>query len=183
MPYFSRLSDIISCSLSSLLHETDDRLETIQAIVGEVEQGVAGARRSVTAANLQLTRLEADLAANHTEIEAWGSRAKTALSAGNDDQARLALLRKRELTDLTAGLQQQLAAALKTRDHLQTVLRAIEARYAEAIRLRDEISAGRATPDILLANQPPATDPWHAVDRGKRDEIEAELAALKQQLS
>ena len=61
MPYFSRLSDIISCSLSSLLHETDNRFETIQAIVGEVEQGVAGARRSATAASLQLTRLEADL--------------------------------------------------------------------------------------------------------------------------
>ena len=163
MPYFSRLSDIISCSLSSLLHETDNRFETIQAIVGEVEQGVAGARRSATAASLQLTRLEADLAANHTEIETWGARAKTALAAGSEDQARLALLRNR--------------------DHLQTVLRAIEARYAEAIRLRDEIAAGRATPDILLADQHTATDPWHAVDSSKRDEIEAELAALKQQLS
>jgi phage shock protein A len=183
MPYFSRTSEIIACDLRSMLQGVDNRLEVIDAIIQEVEQGVRSVRRASEAAELEVARLESDLARHRTQIEYWGEEAMRRVEAGQTDKAKLALLRKREYSDLTAGLEKLLESAIHTRDDMLPRLRAVEARLAEAIRMRDELTAGRGQPDVLLASNPPTepSDPWQGLDRRKLDAVEEELLSLQKQ--
>lgn len=184
MSYFSRLSDIISCNLSTLLADLPNPAEAVAKLIAEIEEGLSGAKRSVNAAAHSEQRLRTDLENHQSEINVWVSKAKEELSARRDDAARQALLRKKELEDLVGGLEQQLAAATSTREHLATMLRAIEARLAEARRIEQQIlrtgSAACAAPAAAATFVSTADKP--GVDRTRLQEVEDELEALRREV-
>lgn len=180
MVFFSRLTDIVMCNLHSLLDGTDEPLGAIEGVLAEIEQGLAGAKRSVMAASNAVIRLEEEIETHRKGIASWADKARAAVQSGHDDAARVALLRKREVGDLVAGLEQQLTASLATRDHLQTTLRAIEARRAEAHRLATQLRTGAPVP-------PPQDDGaqagWAGSGGNPAEEIEAELEALRREIA
>ena len=182
MSYFSRLSDIVTCNLSAILASADDAVAAVEQVIKEMEEGVAGARRSVATAAGNVERVDKELHDYRRQIEHWATEARRELEAGRDDQARLTLLRKQEIEDVVGGLQQQHQAAIATRDHLQTTLRALEARLAEALRKRQELQTGQP-----VAEPTPAVAVGPAAAAGKLDEsrarrIEEELVALRREL-
>jgi phage shock protein A len=180
MSYFSRLSDIISCNLSALLADAPNRAAAVAKLIAEIEEGLAGAKRSVTAAAHSEQRLRTDLETHQSEIGIWKDKAREELVAGRDDSARHALLRKRELEDLVGGLEQQLAAATSTREHLATMLRAIEARLAEARRIEQQIQRpeGSSAPEMPKDS----SSTRNSVDRTRLREVEDELEALRREV-
>ena len=183
MSFFSRLSDIVSCRLDDLIGEQADPAAAMARIISEIEEGLAGAKRSVTAAGKSEERLNADLAERRQQAAWWGDKARQELAQDHEDDARQALLRKRETEDLAAGIEQQLAAATSTREHLSTTMRAIEARLSEARRRQEEFltmqspaPATRAAGSMGGSALPPT------VDRARNAQIEAELEALRREL-
>jgi len=183
MSFFSRLSDIVSCKLDDLIGAQPDPAAAMTRIISEIEEGLAGAKRSVTAAGASEERLKGELAERRQQAAWWGDKAREELAQDNDDAARQALLRKRETEDLAAGIEQQLAAATSTREHLSTTMRAIDARLAEARRKQQELAAGPTS----TASRPPGRLPGSAlpstVDRARAAQIEAELDALRKELN
>jgi phage shock protein A len=179
MAYFSRLTDIVTCNLSSLLARTDDPGAALEEVLREMQEGVTGAERSVRTAINNVARIESEIGEQRAEAVRWGQEARNRLGQNDELMARQALERKYEVEDLIAGLEQQLHAALATRDHLQTMLNALQARLADARRRRSELLNERpgTTPSAGSAGFkiPPASNP-------RQDRIEAELAELKQQL-
>lgn len=177
MSYFSRLTDIVSCNLSRLLSEAEDPRAAISEIVHEMQEGLAGARRSVTTASNAEQRLQREIDEHAAQVAAWADKAREKLKAGSEDGARQCLLRKREVEDLLAGLEQQHRAAIATREHLATIQRALDARLAEALRRQAEMG---------LTAPPPAPDSHLSVPASEKDDrssqIDAELQALKQEL-
>lgn len=173
MTYFSRLTDIVTCNLTRLLAEAEDPMAALQEIIAEMEAGMTGARRSMQTAQANEDRIRSEVEEHSRQITHWSNRAKEHLVAGTENQARLALVRKREVEDLIAGLEQQLLAAEQTREHLATTFRALEARLAEARRRQqtgtdEEKSSGTTDEE---ASNPVVSS-----------EIEDELAALKREL-
>lgn len=181
MSYFSRLTDIVTCNLSKLLNEADDPRAAIADIVREMEEGLAGAQRSVTTAANSELRLSREIDEHRSAAAGWTEKARGHLATHSESQARECLLRKREVEDLIAGLEQQHKAAVATKEHLATMQRALEARLSEALRRRDSLGA------TLLASET-ATDSDHSLPpaRSTTDErqqqVEAELEALKREL-
>lgn len=173
MAYFSRLTDIVTCNLTKLLEEADDPQAALQEIIHEMESGLAGARRSMTTAETNETRIQTEVDEHAQQIAHWAEQARTEVAAGNEDRARLALVRKREADDLVASLKEELDAARETREHLTRTFRALEARLAEA--RRREAGAAGDDADESAASSEGAAAP---VD----DSIEDELAALKREL-
>lgn len=169
MSYFSRLTDIVTCNLNELLNDAQDPLATIEQILREIEEGVAGAKRSVATAAANVERLVREITEHRNTAASWAMRAKEHLLAGREQEARLALLRKKEVEDLIAGLEHQHQAAVATQEHLATIQRAIEARYAEALRKRAEFQG-----TALESLPPPSHD--------RLNQIDAELEALKREL-
>ena len=176
MTYFSRLTDIVTCNLTDLLRESADPVATLDEIVLEMEEGLAGARRSVKTAAGNAERLLAEIETHRNQVTIWKESARQAVAAGQEDEARIALSRKQELEDVAAGLEQEYAAAVATRDHLDTTHRALQARLADARRKRAELTGETVPPEPVASYASP--EPI-----GERQQsIEDELAALKREL-
>jgi phage shock protein A len=174
MTYFSRLTDIVTCNLTDLLKQSEDPLLTLDEILLEMEEGLAGARRSVNTAAKNAERLRGEIENHRNQMVVWKESARQAVAAGQEEEARIALARKQELEDVAAGLEQEYAAAVATRDHLETTLRALQARFADARRKRAELTGEENTPE-------PVTRPVEDTANRNRA-IEDELEALKREL-
>lgn len=173
MTYFSRLTDIVTCNLTKLLAEADDPVAALQEIIAEMDAGMAGARRSMQTAQANEDRIRGEVEEHSRQITHWSEKAKEHLVAEAEDQARLALVRKREVEDLVAGLEQQLLAAEQTREHLATTFRALEARLAEARRRQQGVADGEGSP---------GGDSDAGAESAASSDIDDELAALKREL-
>lgn len=188
MTYFSRLTEIVTCNLNSILAEAADPRASIREIVLEMEEGVSGARRSCQTAAANEQRLSSEMDTHRTQIAFWTARAKEELTRKDEVQAREALLRKREIEDLVAAVQQQVQAATATREHLQTTLRALEARLADARRKEAEIASAELTETKLADLQSTTAPPQREValqipvDEQRAAQIEDELEALRREL-
>ena len=179
MSYFSRLTDIVTCNLTRLLAQAEDPHAAILEIIQEMQEGLAGAQRSVNTARASEDHLRQEIDAHRSQIEMWLTKVKEQLQAGDEADARQSLLRKREVEDLIAGLAQQHEAAIKYREHLSTMQKALEARLSEALRKRESLGVPETdTPSNVpeyLAN--PAANTKHA-----DHEVDAELERLKREL-
>ena len=178
MSYFSRLTDIVTCNLSQLLEETDDPRAAIADIVREMQEGLAGAQRSVNTAANSESRLLSEIEGHRAAASSWTEKARGHLVSKSESAARECLLRKREVEDLIAGLEQQHKAAVATKEHLATMQRALEARLAEALRKQASFGvvldeAGDAATAVVPANVSPDDRPL---------QIDAELEALKREM-
>ncbi len=180
MSYFSRLTDIVTCNLTHLLAQAEDPHAAILEIIQEMQEGLAGAQRSVNTARNSEDHLKKEIDSHRGQIDVWMAKVKEQLQTGAEADARQSLLRKREVEDLIAGLAQQHDAAIKYREHLSTMQRALEARLAEAVRRRESLGVPATetpsnVPDYLLN---PQTITKHA-----DHDVEAELQRLKKELS
>jgi phage shock protein A len=182
MSFFSRLSDIISYNLQDIILNTPNPGETLHKVIAEIEEGLAGARRSVAAATNSELRLQTELTGHRDQILRWTDKARAELTTGHEDLARLAILRKKEVEDLVAGLEQQYAAAIATREQLTTTLRAIEARLAEAQRQVQLFESGHAVPASAVPLEAAVSQQAARLDPTRADQIEAELEALRREL-
>ncbi len=172
MPYFSRLTEIVTCNLTALLDGAVDREATLEEIIGEMQEGISGAQRSVRTAHNNVAKVECEISEQLIQTGEWMSKARQALENDREDLARQALSRKKEVEYLIAGLEQQLHAAVSTRDHLKTTLHALEARLSDAQRRRTSAPADSPA-------RPYDEEPIHIAHE---DGVEEELAALRREL-
>ena len=173
MPYFSRLTEIVTCNLTSLLDGAVDRDAALEEIIREMQEGISGAQRSVRTAGNNVAKVECEISEQLIQTGEWMSKARQALENDREDLARQALSRKKEVENLIAGLEQQLHAAVSTRDHLKTTLHALEARLSDAQRRRTSAPADAPTmvyseETILVASH--------------ENGVEEELDALRREL-
>jgi phage shock protein A len=183
MSYFSRLTDIVTCNLSELLARDANPQAALERIIEEIRTGVAGAQRSVRTAchSEQAIRLEIE---EHTQqLPYWTEKARQELKAGRDDEARIDLMRKREVEDLIAGLKQQHQAALSTVEHLKTTLHALEARLADAIRRRAAFGLDSPVPQLATGEIAEQLEEFTSFQHLRQQQIEDELAALRREMS
>jgi len=180
MPYFSRLTEIVTCNLSVLLSRNNNSPQFLQGIISEMNQGVAGAERSVGTAMVNIARLETEIGEQRVAAADWMMRAQAALRRQEEGEARLALERKHEVEDLAAGLEQQLQAAIATRDHLATMLCALQARLADAARRLEDLTS----PDSSQQQIAECTKTIGLLKTStvRRSRVESELEQLKKQL-
>lgn len=177
MAYFSRLTDIVTCNLTKLLEEADDPQAALAEIVAEMESGLAGARRSMKTAGDREAALVTEVEEHRAKIEHWANQARESLQSSDEDQARLALVRKHEAESLVEGLEVELKAARETCAHLTRTYRALEARLNEAQRRQGSLDGGEAT-----EAEEPTSEAVPELDASLASEIDDELAALKREL-
>ena len=179
MPYFSRLTDIVTCNLSAILAEVDDPRAALTEILREMQEGVAGAQRSMKTSHDHELRIQQEIGEQRAEVLAWDNQARQQLAASQEADARSSLFRKKEVTNLIAGLEQQHRAAIATREQMETMFRALEARQADARRRLTALVGGSAMPVAETLQQTVAYPPQLPASA----QIDEELAALKRELT
>jgi Phage shock protein A (IM30), suppresses sigma54-dependent transcription len=182
MTYFSRLTDIVTCHLSSILQHASDPKAALEQILFEMEQGLAGAKRSVATAARNVEQIRKNQGEQQKMADHWLEQTKTAVMEKDDEKAKQMLFRRREAEALVAGLDQQLQSAVATHEHLLTMSKALEARRNEAIRKQAElIETGAITSKHTNSTVLRAMTETVA-DESSLAEIDAELEALKKEL-
>lgn len=179
MPHFSRLTDIVTCSLTEILDESEDPQSTLQEVIEEMQEGLTSARRVARTSQTNRDSLQKEIAGHSTQVAEWVVKAKASLSSGNETAAREALTRKVEIEDLIDGLKPELEASESNYQNMLRIQKALEARHAEATRRLEEMT-GQPT-EIRLESETAV----HAITQSQQEkssEVEAELEALRKEL-
>jgi len=179
MPHFSRLTDIITCSLTEILRVAANPALTLQEIIGEMHEGLGACRRNVQTSTGNGERLKDEISEYEAQIIVWKSRAKQNLVDGDDDAARNSLRRKVEIEDLIAGLRPELEAAVSASQHMLRIQKALESRYAEALRKLEELTG---QPPAISLESETAVLSSAAANQKRSTAVEAELEALRREL-
>ncbi|MCA9059123.1 MAG: PspA/IM30 family protein [Planctomycetaceae bacterium] len=179
MPHFSRLTDIVTCSLTEIINSAEDPAVTLQEVISEMEEGLAACRRTVSSSQSNVNRLTREIDQSTRLINEWVTVAREKLHAGDETAARDALSRKVEQEDLIAGLQPEKEAAESTWQNMLRIQKALEARHAEARRRLREMTGHDAVPTLNSETALMASD---AVESVRQSEIDAELDALRREL-
>eukprot|EP00913_Durusdinium_trenchii_P028510 g26738.t1 len=159
-----------------------EKLQRRGVIISEMEEGLAGARRTVNTAAQSEARIREELNELQGQLAGLQEEARKAVAAGDDNAARLSLVRKQEAEDLIAGLEQQHQAASATLEHLSTTQRALEARLSDARRKLAQLNVAEPEGAVAETSTPPGSIPAAPSDpRARR--IEDELEALKRELN
>ena len=179
MPHFSRLTDIVTCSLTEILDEAEDPQQTLREVIDEMEEGLASARRVARTSAANRDRLQKEIETHTGQVAGWLEKAKTSLVAGDETGARMALTRKVEVEDLIDGLKPELDASESNYQNMLRIQKALEARHSEAQRRLVDLT-GEPT-QVRLESETAI----HAVNQSQQEkscEVEAELEALRRQL-
>lgn len=179
MPHFSRLTDIVTCSLTEILEASEDPHATLREVLDEMEEGLSSSRRVAKTSAANRDRMQKEIDQHTVQMNEWLETARTALSEENETAAREALTRKVEIEDLIDGLKPELEAADSTHRNMLRVQKALEARYSEASRRMAELTG--EPQEIRLESETAV----HAITQSQQEkscEVEAELEALRRQM-
>jgi len=150
MGVFSRVSDIITANLNSLLDRAENPEAMLAQVIREMADGLTRARRYAAVAIAAERRLRRERMDNVLRVEHWKSRASEALAADREDLARQAIARKQEHDALARSLDAQLAEAAQTAKSARTALRALQTRLAEARQKQHTLLAQHRTAQIRV---------------------------------
>jgi phage shock protein A len=186
MGFFRRLGNIVSANLNDLL----DRCENPEKLLQQATRGMEASLRSALAGAAKVIAHEHVLARRLTETEAaavaWRRQAESAVAAGDDAAARLALRGQRECQERGAALAAERHEAQAMSRLLRRQLDELRRRLHEARRRRDMLIArSRATQARrelfqALGDLPWDTDAFREFDRMSErvSQAEAEAAAM-----
>jgi phage shock protein A len=107
---------------------------TVRQTVRDMKTELQNVVRASAEAMSNYNRLEAEYRHHSNEAEQWQSRAKQALSAGNEDLARKALAKKHECDERRQSLEPSLKSAHQMSEKLRGQVAQLRTRIAEGER-------------------------------------------------
>ncbi len=141
MSILSRITDLVSANVNSMLDKAEDPEKMANEYLRQLTNELYEARTSVAAAMADETKLEQRRISSQRETDQWQSKAEAALRAGDEGLAKAALARKVQAQKLTEQYQQQETAQEQQVTALQDALVNLETRIAEVKAKKELIIA------------------------------------------
>jgi len=158
MGIFTRVRDIISSNINTILERAEDPEKLIRLMIQEMEETQVEVKASCAQAMANSKKLGRELEAVQARIESWEARARLAVDKGRDDLAREALAEKRRFVERAGSLTAELAMA---DEHV--------AQYQEDIsKLEEKLAAARDKQRSLVARHTHAATRKQAYERMRR---------------
>jgi phage shock protein A len=139
MNIFKRISNIISSKIDDLIDGYEDPEVALDALIQEMEQGIAELRTNTASCIAQKKLTEKKLASAEAEVKKWHANAVAALGKENEELARKALERKKTNEDERIALVAQLDEEVALVDKIKTQLHQVEDKIQEARKKRDTL--------------------------------------------
>ena len=141
MGLLDRISRVFRANLNDMVSQAEDPEKILEQAVVDMQEDLVQLRKAVAKALAEQKRTEQRYNQNISEASKWESRAKLALSKGDENLAREALTRKKTLTDTAALLKQQLDQQVGQSEVLQRNLMALESKISEAKTKKNMLQA------------------------------------------
>lgn len=107
MGIFTRLSDIISSNMNSMLDKAEDPEKLIRLMIQEMEDTLVEIKVACAGVMANRKKVERALGTARGGAEQWGDKAKLAMSRGREDLAREALVEKRRYRQRAEALEEE----------------------------------------------------------------------------
>ncbi len=141
MGLFDRLSRVVRANLNDMVSKAEDPEKILEQAIIEMQEDLVQLRQAVARAIAAQKRTEQQYNKNQTEANNWQKRAQLALTKGDENLAREALMRKKTNADTAAALKQQLDQQTTQVDTLKNNLIALESKISEAKTKKDMLKA------------------------------------------
>ena len=139
MNIFKRIGNIISSKIDDLIDGYEDPEVALDALIQEMEQGIAELRTNTASCIAQKKLTEKKLATAEAEVKKWHANAVAALGKDNEELARKALERKKTNEDERLALVAQLDEESALVDKIKSQLHQVEDKIQEARKKRDTL--------------------------------------------
>jgi phage shock protein A len=132
MGIFTRVRDIISANINSMLDKAEDPEKLVKLMIREMEDTLVEIKASCAAAMASRKKLERALGEARARADQWNDRAKIAVEKGRDDLAREALVERRRYLDRVESLQRESAQTEALVEQYQSDIMQLEEKLASA---------------------------------------------------
>ncbi|ERN40779.1 phage shock protein A (IM30), suppresses sigma54-dependent transcription [Rubidibacter lacunae KORDI 51-2] len=129
--------------VTSWVSAAEDPEKILEQAVDDMQQDLIGMRQAVAQAIASQKRIERHAAQASQNADEWQGRAKLALSKGNEELAREALVRRKSYQDSAASYRDQIQQQSAIIDRLKRDLRSLESKISEA-RAKKDLFVARA---------------------------------------
>lgn len=136
MTLFRRVNDILTANLNDLIDRFEDPEKMLRQAMREMDDAIAAATSAAARSIAGQKLLSKEIGCQVAQADGWQHKAMAAVAAGNDDQARRALVRRREHQRLAGVLEEQRTALDQTSARLRRRIEAMKIKRAEAGRMR-----------------------------------------------
>lgn len=139
MGIFKRLKDIISANINDLLEKFEDPENVIDQMIKEMEETIIDVRKQTASAIASSKITTKKISDQEKEVEKWQKNAELAIMDGNDELAKKALTRRREVENQVELMKKQLADEDAMIIKMKSDLHLVEEKVQEARRKRETL--------------------------------------------
>ena len=139
MGIFKRIKDIISANINDLLDKFEDPEHMIDQMIKEMEESILELRKQTASAIASSKMTAKKISSAEKELAKWLKNAELAVTEGDDELARKALARKREISSHLEVLKKQLEDEETMIERMKTDLHLVEEKVQEARRKRETL--------------------------------------------
>ncbi len=155
MGLFDRISRVVRSNLNDMVSKAEDPEKILEQSIIDMQEDLVQLRQAVAQAIAAQKRTQQQYNQQNTEANNWQQRAQLALTKGDENLAREALVRKKNHADTAVTLKSSLDQQTTQVDALKRNLIALESKISEAKTKKDmlkaRISAAKAQEQIETA--------------------------------
>ena len=140
MGIFTRVRDIISSNLNTMLDKAEDPEKLVKLMIREMEDTLVEIKASCAGAMATKKKIQRELEEIDARAAEWGDKAELAVEKGREDLAREALVEKRRYTDRKDTLEHETNQCDELVDQYQQ----------DIVQLEDKLSTAREKQRVLV---------------------------------
>ena len=141
MGLFDRISRIVRGNINSMIDNAEDPEKVLDQAVIDMQEQLVQLRQAVAKTIAEQKRTEQQYNQNQNEANKWQQRAQLALTKGDENLAREALVRKKQYSETAATLEIQLNTQKSQVQTLKNNLIALESKISEAKTKKNMLKA------------------------------------------
>jgi phage shock protein A len=119
MGIISRFKDIMSANINAILDKCEDPSKMIDEYMRQVTEQLAEVKKETAEVMAEEKRTKRLVDANQEQIDKYDGLARKALVAGNEDDAKVFLVKKQEFMNREAELQKSYSVALENANKMR----------------------------------------------------------------
>ncbi len=141
MGIFDRIGRVLRANVNDMIDKAEDPEKVLEQSIRDMGDDLVKMRQAVAQAIASQKRTEQQYTKNQTEADKWQQRAQLALSKGDENLAREALMRKKTYAETATTLKTQLDAQSQQVGTLRKSLTGLEGKISEAKTKKDMLKA------------------------------------------
>jgi len=148
MGIFTRVRDIISANINSMLDKAEDPEKLVKLMIREMEDTLIEVKANCAGSMAQKKKIQREIEGVLTHAKTWDGKAQLAVAKGREDLAREALVEKRRFVERAEAQEAE----------LEQIKQLVTQYQNDIMQLEDKLGAAREKQRVLVQRHRHAQD-------------------------